>query len=214
MASSPGSPYCHSHAKNTVIVASSLASELSRAAGTLAAPEDVNRVLAKIFLALAEDRLSTRKAAVLGYIGQMLLRSHREIAFHKKLANDEAAETERHEHIVIDIPGMTPDIETPAVTPPQPEAVSAAPPESSVSETPLPTPKPNSTTKPATDPSPFNPSDEPSQPIPPLPDLNHFYPNVPSLQPTFQRPTASPPDEEELRQRELNRRYVPNRRRW
>jgi hypothetical protein len=99
MSASPGSLYCLSHAKNTNIVASALAAELSQAADSLGAPEDVNRVLAKIFLALAEDRLSTRKAAVLGYLGQMLLRSHREIAFHKKLADEEAARETEEENL-------------------------------------------------------------------------------------------------------------------
>lgn len=200
MAASPGSPYCHSHAKNTVIVASTLASELSQAAGALSAPEDVNRVLAKIFLALAEDRLSTRKAAVLGYIGQMLLRSHREIAFHKKLADDEAKRNDSGPHVVIDIPGMTLDVETSAVTPPQPQAVPTGSATTPVAEIAPSTNEPNAT-------------DESSQPYPPLADLNHFYPNDPSLQPTLQRASAIPPDAEELRWRELSRRYAPSRRR-
>ena len=122
MPASPGAPYCLSHVKNTVIVASTLAAELSQAAGSLAAPEDVNRVLAKIFLALAEDRLSTRKAAVLGYIGQMLLRSHREMAFHKKLADEEARRNNSGHITVIDIPGMTDEAPTPEVaSPSQPQ---------------------------------------------------------------------------------------------
>jgi len=231
MFASPDSPYCRSHAKNTIIVASTLAAELSQAAGSLSAPEDVNRVLAKIFLALAEDRLSTRKAAVLGYIGQMLLRSHREIAFHKKLAEEEAKRNDSGPPIVIDIPGMTYEPPTPAATPQsQPLSPSAnlecgpataGPP----SQSPVPPTNPSSALPVALAPQPTpatqqiqeaaNPSNDPSQPYPPLADLNHFYPRDPTLRPGLQQPrnTTVYPDEEELRWRELSRRYAPARRR-
>ena len=229
MPASPGSPYCRSHAKNTTIVASALAAELSQAAGSLATPEDVNRVLAKIFLALAEDRLSTRKAAVLGYIGQMLLRSHHEIAFHKKLAEEEAKHNDSGPRIVIDIPGMTYEAPTPAATPQsQPLSPSAnlecggSPP---LSQSPVPPTNHNSTPPAVTAPQPTpappetppvaQPTPDPSQPHPPLADLNHFYPRDPTLRPGLQQPrnTTVYPDEEELCWRELSRRYAPARRR-
>jgi hypothetical protein len=43
------------------------------------------------------------------------------------------------------------------------------------------------------------------------PDLNHFYPRDSTLRPGLQqlRNTTAPPDEEELRWRELSRRYAP-----
>ncbi|HEY2458575.1 MAG TPA: hypothetical protein VGI13_14830 [Candidatus Acidoferrum sp.] len=62
-----------------------LAAELAAAAGNLDSPEDVNRVLCKVFLAVTQDRITPRKASVLGYLGQMILRSHREIANNRKL---------------------------------------------------------------------------------------------------------------------------------
>jgi hypothetical protein len=80
-----GSRYCLSHEKHAKLDATTLAAELSLAAASLAAPEDVHRVLAKIFLALCDDRISLKKAGTLSYIAQMLLRSHREIAVHKKM---------------------------------------------------------------------------------------------------------------------------------
>lgn len=225
MPASPDSLYCRSHAKNTVIVASTLAAELSQAAGSLGTPEDVNRVLAKIFLALAADRLSTRKAAVLGYIGQMLLRSHREIAFHKKLAEEEAdreAEEERlREGSSWNIPRP---IRDDPVEPPQPAVAETAPPAQDDASAPLASPapstspsanEPGSTTAPAKKPPFISPSDEPPQPYPPLADLNHFYPRDPTIPPTLQQPrnTTSPPGEEEHRWRELRRRCAPPRRR-
>jgi len=229
MSASPGSLYCHSHAKNNVIVASTLAAELSQAAGSLRAPEDVNRVLAKIFLALAEDRLSTRKAAVLGYLGQMLLRSHREIAFHKKLAEEEANHNDSGFPHGVDILAMTDEAPAPAVTPPsQPPFPSSilecggSPP---LSQSPVPPTNHNSSPPAATALQPIptspktppvaQPSHDPSQPYPPLADLNHFYPRDPTLRPGLQQPrnTTVYPDEEELRWRELSRRYASPRRR-
>ncbi len=230
MPASPNSPYCRSHAKNNIIVASTLAAELSQAAGTLGTPEDVNRVLAKIFLALAEDRLSTRKAAVLGYIGQMLLRSHREIAFHKKLADEEAnreadreAEEERiHEINSWTIPRPIRDAD-PIAPPQQTVAETETPPQAAATQaltspspsTPPSANEPNFATALAKTPPFTSPCGEPSQPYPPLPDLNHFYPRDPTLRPGLQQPrnTTVYPDEEELRWRELSRRYAFPRRR-
>jgi hypothetical protein len=59
------------------------------------------------------------------------------------------------------------------------------------------------------------PTPEPTQPDPPLADLNHFYPRDPTLRPGLQQPrhTNPPPDEEELRWRELSRRHAPSSRR-
>ena len=70
--------------------------ELSEAASSLASPEDVERVLAKLFLALVEDRITREKAGTLGFLAQMLLRSQHEIAFHKKI-EQAAAEKMRDE---------------------------------------------------------------------------------------------------------------------
>ena len=73
--------------------------ELTQAAASLESPEDVSRVLGKIFVALLEDRISLKKAGTLGFLGQMLIRSHREIEYYKKTHRhneQETAEAERH----------------------------------------------------------------------------------------------------------------------
>jgi hypothetical protein len=85
MLTTPGSRYCHSHATHAKLDATSLAAELSQAAASLATPEDVHRVTAKIFLALCEDRISLKKAGMLSYLAQTLLRAHREMAIHRKM---------------------------------------------------------------------------------------------------------------------------------
>ena len=90
----PDSRFCLSHARLAQLDASDLATELTSVAGSLESPEEVHGLLAKVALAVVAGRMSARKAAVLGYLGQMLLRSHREIAFQKKLDGEiaEAAE--------------------------------------------------------------------------------------------------------------------------
>jgi hypothetical protein len=74
-----------------------LAADLTQAAGSLNSPEDVNRVLSKIFLALIEDRISVKKAGILTYLAQNILRAQREIAFHQKLKDDALRREEEEE---------------------------------------------------------------------------------------------------------------------
>jgi len=219
MFASPDSPYCPHHAQSKLLVTSALAAELTQAAGSLASPEDVNRVLSKIFLALAADRLTTRKAAVLSYIGQMLLRSHREIAFHKKLAVEEAdREAAQERQNALDRWEIPRPIRDP-VEPPKPTIAEGAP---TTQDAPAPVTSPapsnppsvdehDSAAEPAKKPS---PSAEPSKLFQPPVDLNHFYPRDPTLPPSVQRPNYYfPPDPEELRYRELRRQYASQRRR-
>ncbi len=78
-AGGPKGPHLHLETPEEALQA-----ELTEAAGNLDSPEAVSRVLGKIFMALLQDRLSLRKAGTLGFLGQMLLRSQREIAFHRK----------------------------------------------------------------------------------------------------------------------------------
>jgi hypothetical protein len=83
--------YCFTHKPKlppTPSPESLLAADLTQAAGSLNSPEDVNRVLTKIFLALIEDRISVKKAGILTYLAQNILRAQREIAFHQKLKAD------------------------------------------------------------------------------------------------------------------------------
>ncbi|HEY1467998.1 MAG TPA: hypothetical protein VGF61_03060 [Candidatus Acidoferrum sp.] len=58
-----------------------VAAELSQAAGSLDSPEDVNRLLSKTVLAFIDGRLPHKTAGMIGFLGQILLRTHREIAF-------------------------------------------------------------------------------------------------------------------------------------
>jgi hypothetical protein len=232
------SRFCRSHSQFSRRDATTLTAELSQVAGSLASPEDVQRVLAKIFLALLEDRVSTRKAAVLGYLGQMLLRSQREV-----LVRKDSVEEDR---VKQDIQAFYND--------PSPSAIKtrtldrnvalaedalkvakeaqaadqAAKEESSTTKAALPQPSPQP--QPST---PAAPSSAPqktlqsrhdagqsssakpeSVPKAPQFDFNHFYPHDPTLKPGLQDPnkTLPPPDAQELRWRELNRRFAPRRR--
>jgi hypothetical protein len=98
------SSYCVMHAKKAnrskdrpLQTEAALLAELSTAAGSLDCPDDVNRVLAKLFRALLDDLISREKAGTLGFLAQMLLRSQREIAYHKKLELDVAKQAEENE---------------------------------------------------------------------------------------------------------------------
>lgn len=92
------SRYCFSHRRLQKSDSDSLISELSQAAASLSSPEDVNRVLGKIFMAPLQDRISTKKAGTLGFLGQMLIRSHREIEYYKKAHRQNEKELAAAEH--------------------------------------------------------------------------------------------------------------------
>jgi hypothetical protein len=93
LANSPDSHFCQTHSKDQRRLDALLAAELYQAAGSLDAPQDVLPVLSKVFLATTQDQITPRKAAVLGYLGQMLLRAHREIAFHQKIESQRQLES-------------------------------------------------------------------------------------------------------------------------
>jgi hypothetical protein len=86
---SPDSRYCGSHWRHGKADEQTLCSELEQAAGSLQGPEDVRSVLSAVFRATAQNRIPPRKAAVLGYLGQMLLRAHREVAHRRILDQQE-----------------------------------------------------------------------------------------------------------------------------
>jgi hypothetical protein len=151
-----------------------LAAELAEAAGDFTKPENVNRVLAKIFHALAAGRLTTKKAGVLSYIAQTILHSQREIAVQKKLEE----ETRRRDN-----PYTGPLIDC------VPRAIRDDPPEPSRDD--------------ARNPYLENarktgwrstPDDSPSF-AQPSPDLHHFYPWDPTLPPGTQDPHSNLPPE-------------------
>jgi hypothetical protein len=188
-----------------------LAAELSKAAGELATPADVNRVLGKIFLALLEDRISLKKAGTLGFLGQMILRADREIAFHE-IADRRSGKIP----VIFDLPRPIRDDPAPD---PQTSPDPAHPLTNTVSLTDPAHPSPAQTATPTANPSaPAAPDPQPSKTAPPPPppkpvDYNHFFPFDPSLPPGSQDPRKNipPPDEAELRRREYRRGFRPSR---
>ncbi len=232
----PSSPhFCFTHIPAAPPPDQAFLLELSQAAADLSSPEDVNRVLAKIFRALIEDRLSIKKAGTLSYIAQMILRTQREIAFHKKIQQQEAAKQ------VEDVPYFTRDIPRPIRGNVYPEDIerkerelaqlkkevaeqaanSAALEHAPASDATLPVAdlaqpeSPDTTTSAAPPPSSTNPRPEKSAPLkskpktPPPPDLNHFYPWDPTLPPGRQDATKNvpPPDPPAQRMRLTSRQY-------
>jgi len=194
MLAAPESRFCAHHWQHARLDAAALAAELSQPAGSLNSPEDVNRVLAKIFLALAEDRIPTRKAAVLGYLGQMLLRSHREIVFDQKLAAEtEAANTPRLK-LSRYVPRGYPSESAGSLA-------SSSAPSRDVATAPQPQATPPAAQTEAPPSTPPTPPPAPAK----LPDLSHFYPNDPTLHPSFNAyrntyvPYEPPPPSEEQR---------------
>src|SRR5271170_2214487 len=96
-----GSPFCFSH-QPAPPPDELLAAELLQAASSLSAPEDINRVLIKIFQAVIQDRLSLKKARALNTLAINILRSFREIAFHQQRKED--SEKEHCNYLGYDIP--------------------------------------------------------------------------------------------------------------
>jgi hypothetical protein len=194
---------CFTHAPKPPSPEELLAGELSQAAGSLNSPEDVNRLLSKTVLAFIEGRLPLKKAGMIGFLGQIILRTHHEMALQKKV--EAAAPKQRI--IICDIPSaaterarerMREKEELSRDSPSSgasPAAQVPTPPPTTSAETPL---APKQTNAPL--PTPL------AAPTPPpkIPDLSHFYPNDPTLHPKFNayRPIThlppEPPPSEEL----------------
>jgi hypothetical protein len=98
-----GSTFCERHARKAELKEASsktefdLGVQLAESAVKLSSPEDLNLVLGQIFRALALDLISTRKAAVLGYLIQMVLRTQHEI-FRRQQIEDELQREEDREN--------------------------------------------------------------------------------------------------------------------
>jgi hypothetical protein len=210
MLTTPDSRYCHSHAAHAKLDATTLAGELSLAAASLATPEDVHRVTAKIFLALCEDRISIKKAGMLSYLAQTLLRANREIAIHRKMEMEwkEIEEEKSGQYSRISEWSLRPD----PSDPPSVTLADTLKPESAIL---APAGLPADSNQPLDAPAPGNPPPQsPSPPsvstatqAPPRPDLNHFFPIDLTLAPGLQdrHNNSPPPGPEELRRREPNR---------
>ena len=77
-----GFRFCKHHVPDDVPPSDdALAAILAKAAGHLSCPEDVRRVMAAIFHALVQHRLSSKDAGVLCYIAQTILHSLRTSAY-------------------------------------------------------------------------------------------------------------------------------------
>ena len=174
---------CFTHAPKPPSPEVAVAAELSEAAGSLETPEDVNRLLTKTVLAFIAGRLPAKKAGMIGFLGQIILRTHREIAFHQQ------AERKLHPRTIIhDLPRpdrseVIPHPSEPLLPPCDEEKsaiANAAPVASTRAATQI-------TANPQTQPINTPPSAPPPTPDAPekIPDLSHFYPNDPTLDPRF-----------------------------
>ena len=66
---------CHARRERLILDAERVAAELTTISGEFKTSTDVNHALGKLFSLLAADRVPSRKAAVLAYLGQLLLHS-------------------------------------------------------------------------------------------------------------------------------------------
>ena len=169
-----------------------MAAELSEAAGSLATPSEVNHLLSKALLAFIAGRLPHKKAGMIGFLGQIILRTHREIAFHQQLDRKLHPRT-----IMLDLP--RPDrgevVSDPPVRPLSPSGQQISATANAAPFAPnVPSATQNATQSGAspitaplsTEPIPAT-ATPPSTPNAPekIPDLSHFYPNDPTLDPRF-----------------------------
>ena len=176
MLASPGARCCASHSRHDKLDAAALAAELSQAAGSLESPEDVNRLLSKTVLAFIEGRLPLKKASMIGFLGQIILRTHREIVFHEKVERDNHPENDylfpdlHDDESTSTSDSPAPVLEQKPLDPPAAQAV---------------TPSPTTSTDVPVAPEQTNaPPPAPAAPAK-IPDLSHFYPNDPTLDPRF-----------------------------
>ncbi len=199
---SPESPFCKNHVPPPPPgTPEELACALQRAAADFSSPQDVKNVMAKVFCAMLERRLSPKEAGVLCYIAQTILHCQRLSAFFDKVRNEQSGDADDGiprnyfgDPIIPYRPGpdntvSTDSASTPASQPATPEespspapAVSPAQPAPAISEL----------------------SSSTSSPPPNPPNLNHFYPRDSTLPPGSQAPNhfSSPtPSREELDRR-------------
>jgi hypothetical protein len=91
--------FCHAHKPPAPAAEQIVAERLTRAAGSLDSPAEVHQALKEIFRALVAGQLSRERAGTLGFLAQMLLRSHREIAFYEKAQLELQAEEDEQERL-------------------------------------------------------------------------------------------------------------------
>lgn len=199
---SPESPFCKDHVPPPLGgTPQELACALQCAAADFSSPQDVKNVMAMVFCAMLERRLSPKEAGVLCYIAQTILHCQRLGAYLDKAkevqAKDSDDDVPRNYYgrpIIPYRPGPddidnSDDASSSTAQPAKPEE--SAPPVPAA---------------PPTQVAPANSSLDSctSYPLPTPPDLNHFYPCDPALPPGSQDPDrfSSPtPSLEELQRR-------------
>lgn len=201
---------CFTHKPKLLSPEETILHELTKAAAKLSSPEDINRVLCKVFQALVQDRISLKKAGTLGFLAQTILRTQRDAVFHQKYAHE--LELQEEELNPPRVCGPWADevdrkraersaAEAAAKASAQSAQSTAKPNEASLvlpelnsnqiepvtSAVPQAIPMsigavPNNSTVTANPPKPSAKSAKPTKPTPPnTPDLNHFYPWDPTL---------------------------------
>jgi hypothetical protein len=85
--------FCYRHARmeQEVLDADRRGSELLSLSGQFMTATDINHVLGKLFNLLAENRIPTRDAAVLAYIGQLLLHTVNRVKWEVQTTHDFSA---------------------------------------------------------------------------------------------------------------------------
>jgi len=185
---SPLNPFCKDHAPPPPPgTPEELAYSLQRAAADFSEPQDVKNVMAKVFGAMLERRLSPKEAGVLCYIAQTILHCQRLSAYFDKLKAEQDDGIPRNFYGDPIIPySPDPDDTVNADTVSTPASQPATPKEPAP---PVPAAAP---AQPASASS--APSSSSSSPAPKPPNLNHFYPRDPTLPPGSQDPNRlSPP---------------------
>ena len=199
---SPENPFCRDQVPPPPLgTPEELAYALQRAAADFSSPQDVKNVMAKVFCAMLERRLSPKEAGVLCYIAQTILHCQRLSAYLDKVKEEQAKDTDDGiprnffgDPIIPYRPGPDDTLNTDSASTP---ASQPAPPEESAPPAPA---------EPQTQPAPANSALSSSTSSPPLkpPNLNHFYPRDPTLPPGLQDPkhfSPPPPSREELERR-------------
>ena len=180
----PGSRFCKHHTRDDrPDTNDALAAELAEAAGDFSSPKNVKLVMAKIFHALVQRRLSPKEAGVLCYIAQTILHSHRAIAYQQKLEN-----ASKPRVIINDLPEPLRDG---PVYNPDGSIASVQPEEQGPLESSASTAYTEPATAGALSSSTSSTSSTPpivTQPPPANRDLNHFFPRDPTLAPGLQDP--------------------------
>jgi len=209
-----GFRFCKHHVPDDVPPSDdALAAILAKAAGHLSCPEDVRRVMAAIFHALVQHRLSSKDAGVLCYIAQTILHSLRTSAYLDKAeAQLAAAAPPEDEAIPHDFYGQPIVAYTPpqaaadnsaSDTPPTQESPKQGEAETPASAVPLACPATGDSGASASSTSPASSTSSFSPPPPRPPDLSHFFPWDPTLPRGLQDPhkNIAPPSQEELDRR-------------